>query len=101
MLSTYIKDDYSELHIVQDKKNDFFAVICLHRYGRGPALGGCRFIEYQSKDDAIQDAIRLSNAMSYKAAISELPHDGGKAVIMKSRQMKNREEVLARFADFV
>lgn len=101
MLFSSTLQNFSELHIAQDKSIDFYAVICLHRYGRGAALGGCRFIEYQSNDAAIQDAVRLSNAMSYKAAISELPHDGGKAVIMKPKQLKNRELILNRFAEFV
>lgn len=93
-------DDVSEIHIVQDKKINFFSVICLHRNGRGPAIGGCRFMEYSSHENAIQDAIRLSKAMSFKAAISELPHDGGKAVIVKPKQF-NREDFLYRFAECV
>ena len=101
MVSLTTSADFSELHIAQDKAAEFYAVICLHQNGRGPALGGCRFIEYQSTNDAIQDAIRLSYAMSYKAAISELPHDGGKAVIVKPKQLKNRDLLLNRFAEFV
>lgn len=94
-------NDFTELHIAQDAAHDFFAVIALHRYGRGPALGGCRFVEYTSKNDAIQDAIRLSYAMGCKAAMSELPLDGGKAVILKPKNLKNREVILNLFAEFV
>ncbi len=94
-------EDYSELHIFQDKQIDFFAAICLHTHGKGPAIGGCRFISYASKEDAIQDAIRLSNAMSYKSAISELPHDGGKAVIMLPKNNYDRALFLKKFAECV
>jgi len=101
MDSYLTSQDYSELHIFQDKKIDFFAAICLHTKGRGPAIGGCRFINYTSKDDAIQDAIRLSNAMSYKSAISELAHDGGKAVIMLPKHEYDRALFLKKFAECV
>jgi leucine dehydrogenase len=101
MDSYFTSQDYSELHIFQDKKIDFFAAICLHTNGRGPAIGGCRFIPYASKNDAIQDAIRLSNAMSYKSAISELQHDGGKAVIMMPKHSYDRALFLKKFAECV
>lgn len=101
MLSSFTLDDFSELHIIQDKAIDFYAAICLHRNGRGPAIGGCRFMEYPSFDEAIHDAIRLSKAMSYKAAISDLLHDGGKAVIMQPKHIKSREVLLNRFAECV
>lgn len=94
-------DEVSELHFFQDKKIHFSTVICLHRNGRGPAIGGCRFIEYPSFGDAIDDAVRLSRAMSFKAAISELPHDGGKAVIIKPKSAHDREVFLTRFAECV
>lgn len=93
--------NYSELHIFQDQKIDFFAAICLHTNGRGPAIGGCRFIHYATKNDAIQDAIRLSNAMSYKSAISELAHDGGKAVMMLPKNHYDRALFLKKFAECV
>ncbi len=101
MDSYFISQDYSELHIFQDKKNDFFAAICLHTHGKGPAIGGCRFIQYASQHDAIQDAIRLSNAMSYKSAISELAHDGGKAVIILPKNHFDRALFLKKFAECV
>ena len=92
--------DYSELHILQDPTIDLQAVICLHQQNRGPALGGCRFIEYNSLEAAILDAIRLSKAMLHKAIMSHLPHDGGKAVIVRKKNM-NTTIVLKRFAEFV
>lgn len=94
-------EDYTELHIFQDDKIDFFAVICLHSPRKKSAIGGCRFIEYSSKDAAIEDAIRLSSAMRSKAIISELPHDGGKAVIKMPTSNFNREVFLKKFAECV
>jgi len=93
--------EFNELHIMQDKKIDFFSIICLQRFGRGPALGGCRFVEYESKEQAIADAVRLSNAMSYKAAVSGLPHDGGKAILVRPKKLIDRILLLKTFAQFV
>ncbi len=91
----------NELHIFEDKSLDFSAVISLKKYGRGPAIGGCRMLSYPTLDAAIMDANRLAHAMSYKAAISELPHDGGKAVIILPKGIANREAILKRFAECV
>lgn len=101
MLFTNVSANTSELHIFQDNVLDFCAIICLQQYGRGPALGGCRMLSYASIDAAAQEATRLAKAMSYKAALSELPHDGGKAVIMCSAKNIDRHAVLKRFAECV
>ncbi len=101
MLSKNDKANRSELHIFQDKSLDFCAVISLKQYGRGPAIGGCRMLSYPTLDAAITDANRLAHAMSYKAAISQLPHDGGKAVIMRSTQHIDHAAILKRFSECV
>lgn len=90
-----------QLHIFEDKSIEYFAVISLRDDGRGPAIGGCRYLQYDSQNDAIEDASRLSQIMSRKAATSDLPHDGGKAVIMMPNNNKNKPLVLERFAKSV
>jgi leucine dehydrogenase len=77
------------------------AIVAIHNLNRGPAIGGCRIVHYQSADDAIEDALRLGYMMSYKAAISNLPHGGAKAVIMKPKVIKDRRALLLAFGDFV
>jgi leucine dehydrogenase len=47
----------------------------------GPALGGLRLWRYGALGDAIADALRLSEAMTYKAAAAGLDLGGGKAVL--------------------
>ena len=92
-----------QVYTFQDKDLDFFAAICLQNDGRGFSIGGCRFIDYLSEDAAIEEAIQLSKAMSYKSAISGLSHNGGKAVIKKSKSNKNidRRLILKKFAECV
>lgn len=74
-----------ELYFINDKKVGLKGVIAIHSTKLGPSLGGCRWLEYNSTYDAANDAIRLAQGMSYKAAISGLPLGGGKAVIIKPK----------------
>jgi leucine dehydrogenase len=43
-----------------DPETNLKAIIAIHNTNRGPALGGCRFWNYQSEQDAIDDVLRLS-----------------------------------------
>lgn len=47
----------------------------------GPALGGCRITGYRTWQDGYSDAVRLSAAMTEKAALAGLQHGGGKTVV--------------------
>lgn len=58
------------------------AIVAIHNLKLGPAIGGCRLYNYENSDAAIRDALRLAHGMSYKAAISNLNHGGGKSVII-------------------
>ncbi len=62
--------------------------IAIHDTTHGPALGGTRVWPYASEEDALADALRLSRAMTYKAALAELPCGGGKAVLIEHPGMK-------------
>jgi leucine dehydrogenase len=77
------------------------AVIAVHSTRRGPALGGCRFVPYQSGDDALQDALRLAQGMSRKAALAGLDLGGGKAVIMMPEGVFDRQALFRWFGHCV
>lgn len=68
-------------------------IIAIHDTTLGPALGGTRFWNYKSDDDAIIDVLRLSRGMTYKAAISGLNLGGGKSVIMGDNRVADREMI--------
>ena len=59
-------------------------IISLDSTELGPALGGCRIKPYASWRDGMDDALRLSAAMTAKAALADMPYGGGKAVIALS-----------------
>lgn len=71
----------------------------------GPALGGCRMWPYPTREDAVADAVRLSGAMTLKAAAAGLRLGGGKAVIRVSPGPRpagpEREKILRDLADAV
>ena len=83
------------------KKPDSRAIVAIHNLNRGPAIGGCRMIPYQTIDRAVEDALRLGYMMSYKAAINNLAHGGAKSVIIKPKVIKDREAFFEKFGEFV
>lgn len=71
-----------------DPESGLEAVIAVHDTTRGPALGGTRLLAYPTEETALEDALRLSKAMTYKAAAAELDLGGGKAVIVTNPDQK-------------
>jgi leucine dehydrogenase len=73
-----------------DKVSGLRAIIAIHSTALGPALGGTRFFPYESEGAALEDVLRLSKGMTYKAAVTGLDLGGGKAVIIGDpREMKS------------
>ncbi|KRB46652.1 MAG: Glu/Leu/Phe/Val dehydrogenase dimerization domain-containing protein [Pseudomonadota bacterium] len=82
-------EGHEGVHSFFDEKTGLKTIIAVHSTARGPAAGGCRMWPYVSADAALEDALRLSRAMSYKNAMADLELGGGKAVIIgDSRTMK-------------
>lgn len=92
---------FGELHIKLDPETGMKAIIAIHSTKLGPALGGCRFIEYVDNNAAIYDAMRLAIGMSSKAALANLSLGGGKAVIIKPSKPYDREAYLHCFGKFI
>jgi leucine dehydrogenase len=90
-----------ELHFKSDPSSGLKSIIAIHNTKLGPALGGCRCIEYATDDDAIEDVIRLAKGMSYKAALAKVPQGGGKAVILKPNTPFDRAELYRAFGRFI
>jgi leucine dehydrogenase len=72
---------HESVHHFYDKATGLRAVIAIHSTRLGPAAGGCRMWNYAASADMLTDALRLSEGMSYKNAMADLPLGGGKAVI--------------------
>lgn len=92
---------FGEFHVKIDKPTGLKAIIAIHNTKLGPALGGCRCIEYSSTGAAIIDALRLARGMSFKSAMAGLSHGGGKAVLIKPPVIVDRKAYFEAFAQFV
>jgi leucine dehydrogenase len=89
---------HEEVHLVRDAASGLRAVIAVHDTTLGPAVGGTRMRLYPSFDDAVVDALRLARAMTYKAALAEMPYGGGKAVIFGDPGRDKSRSLLAAYA---
>ena len=74
-------DHHEGVHFFEDEASGLRAIIAVHSTARGPAAGGCRMWQYETGEQALRDALRLSQGMSFKNAMAGLPLGGGKAVI--------------------
>ena len=75
-------EGHEAVHAFYDEPSGLKCLIAIHSTARGPSAGGCRMWPYQSDQAAVDDALRLSRAMSYKNAVADLELGGGKAVII-------------------
>jgi leucine dehydrogenase len=87
------------------QRSGLFTFVAVHSTIRGPALGGCRMWTYEDSRAALRDVLRLSRAMTYKAAVADLRLGGGKGVIAAPiggrLSSERRHAVLLDFADTV
>ena len=93
--------EHEQVVFCQDKETGLKAIIAIHNTTLGPALGGTRMWNYDNELEALNDVLRLSRGMSYKAAISGLNLGGGKAVIIGDSYTQKTEALFRRFGRFV
>ena len=92
---------YEQLVMCTDPEVGLKAVVSIHDTTLGPACGGLRIWPYESEREAVMDALRLSRAMTYKAAAADLPLGGGKAVVIADSHTQKTEALLRSFGRFV
>jgi leucine dehydrogenase len=97
--------DHEELVVRKGRRSGLYTVVAVHSTTLGPALGGCRLWRYESSADGTRDALRLSRAMTFKAAAAGLELGGGKGVICAEPgpppSGQQRRDLLLDFADTV
>ncbi|MGH7495357.1 MAG: Glu/Leu/Phe/Val dehydrogenase dimerization domain-containing protein [bacterium] len=93
--------NHEEVVFCYDKDAGLRAIIAIHDTTLGPSLGGTRMWPYQTEDEALQDVLRLSRGMTYKAAAAGLNLGGGKAVIIGDPQSQKSEMLFRAFGRFV
>ncbi len=95
--------DGEEVVVGFDQPTGTWMFVCVHSTRRGPAGGGTRMKSYPTPDDALEDAMRLSSAMTLKMAAVDLPFGGGKAVlgVPSLPEGEERRRLLLRYAELV
>lgn len=96
-----IQNDHEQIVFCQDNHTGLKAIIAIHNTVLGPGLGGTRIWNYASEADAVNDVMRLSRGMTYKAAISGLNLGGAKAVIIGDATKIKTEALMRKFGRFV
>ena len=97
--------DHEELAVVRGERSGVTMAVAVHSTRLGPALGGARLWHYERDEDGVADALRLAEAMTYKAAAAGLDLGGGKGVICapagEPPAGKLRRAILHDFGDLV
>ncbi|OUL24947.1 tryptophan dehydrogenase ScyB [Nostoc sp. 106C] len=91
---------HEQILFCHGRNPDIKAIIAIHDTSLGPAMGATRLFPYVSEEAALQDALRLSRGMTYKAACANIPAGGGKAVIIANPENKT-DEMLQAYGRFV
>ena len=85
--------EHEQLVFWNEPRFGYKGIIAIHDTTLGPALGGTRFWNYATEDEAIEDALRLARGMSFKSALAGLNLGGGKSVIVGDPNTRDREMI--------
>ena len=89
---------HEQVAFFSDRDSGLRAIIAIHDTTLGPALGGTRMWTYPSEEAALTDVLRLSRAMTYKAAAAGLDLGGGKGLIVGDPQRDKSEALFLAYA---
>ena len=92
---------HEQLLLSHDPSCGYLGIIAIHDTTLGPALGGTRFWQYASTEEAVVDALRLARGMTYKAAVAGINLGGGKSVIIGDNKRSDREALFRAHGRFV
>lgn len=93
--------DHEQVVFCYDAETGLKAIIAIHNTILGPSLGGTRMWNYKTEAEALNDVLRLSRGMTYKAAVSGLNLGGGKAVIIGDPRKIKSEALFRKFGRFI
>jgi glutamate dehydrogenase/leucine dehydrogenase len=97
--------DGEQVVIHRDEPTSSWMLIGVHSTVLGPAMGGTRLKSYALPEEALDDVLRLSGAMTLKQAAADTPYGGGKAVIAVEEgpppASDDRRALLLRYAGLV
>lgn len=92
---------YKKVIEAQDPDVGLHCFIAIHSTDLGPAMGGTRIFPYASRQEALDDALLLAKAMTYKSALAENGLGGGKSVLIADPKKDKTPALLQSFAEVV
>jgi leucine dehydrogenase len=101
LFDTIAEMGHEEIVLCSDPSIGYRGIIAVHSTRLGPALGGTRFWQYATDEEAIIDALRLSRGMTYKNAVAGLKLGGGKSIIIGDNKTTDREKLFRAHGRFV
>ncbi len=101
IFETMAQHGHEQIVFSSEPAAGYRGIIAIHDTTLGPALGGTRFWNYRTDEEAIIDALRLARGMTYKAAVAGLNLGGGKSVILGDNRLRRRELLFRAHGRFV
>jgi glutamate dehydrogenase/leucine dehydrogenase len=95
-----VESDHELVRVFRDDEVGLVAIVAVHSTALGPSMGGVRRRAYASLDEALEDVLRLSAAMTLKNSTAGLPLGGGKSVIVDASEEAS-DALVDAFADAV
>ncbi|WP_420996601.1 Glu/Leu/Phe/Val dehydrogenase dimerization domain-containing protein [Cupriavidus sp. 30B13] len=81
MHAIQIPTDHEHVQVKPGRRTGLPVMIGIHSTTLGPAIGGLRIKHYDTPSEGLADCLRLSHAMTYKAAAIDNGTGGGKSVV--------------------
>ena len=72
-ISSYHEFDHEKVYYYEDDNTGIKSLVAIHDSSKGPAIGGCRFKEYDSFEQGLNDVLRLSRGMTHKNNVAQIP----------------------------
>lgn len=101
LFETIDATEHEQIVFCHNKEAGLKAIIAIHNTTLGPALGGLRMWPYETEQDALNDVLRLSRGMTYKASVAGLNLGGGKSVIIGDPRKDKSEALFRALGQFV
>ncbi len=101
LFETIHTTEHEQVVFCHNKDAGLKGIIAIHNSTLGPALGGLRMWPYATEQEALDDVLRLSRGMTYKAAVSGLNLGGGKSVLIGDPRTDKSEALFRAFGRFI
>jgi leucine dehydrogenase len=101
LFETVHATEHEQVVFCHNKDAGLKGIIAMHNTTLGPALGGLRMWPYATEQEALEDVLRLSRGMTYKAAVAGLNLGGGKSVLIGDPRTDKSEALFRAFGRFI